>query len=1645
MSVAQLENWLSDWVAQRTDLAADEVDTSRPLESFGLSSRDVVVLSGELEKISGKKLDATIAYEYPTIGALARFVAEGPRPARRDRQPGSAPRTGAATPGERDVAIVGMAARFPGAADTSSMWDLLVAGQSGTAEHPPLGRWSEYAGDDVLSQKADELNMAGGYLEDIASFDAEFFGLSPLEVANMDPQQRILLELSWRALEDAHLPANELRGERVGVYVGASNNDYGLLIASDPAEAHPYALTGTASSVVANRISYAFDFRGPSVSIDTACSSSLVAVHDAVGALRGGEADVALAGGVNILASPVVSTAFAELGVISPSGGIRAFSDDADGFVRGEGAGLVVLKRVADALRDGDEIYGVIKGSAVNSDGHSNGITAPNPDAQVDVLRRAYADAGVDPSAVDYVEAHGTGTILGDPIEATALGEVLGHGRAPADPLLVGSAKTNFGHTESAAGAAGLIKVVLAMRNQTLPPSLNFSAPNRYIDFDAEHLEVVEDAREWPEYSGRMVAGVSGFGFGGTNAHVVVAGFDAADYPGLRPGGVDAQLDDPEDRTALLPVSGLVVSRRGRAAGELADYLEANPQTDLIALERELGGRNHGRSRAIVEAPDVDTAIDRLRKLAKGTISVGITAGDHPEAMGPIFVYSGFGSQHRKMAKKLCAMSPLFYRRIEELDRIVTFESGWSMLQIIQDDSQTYDLETAQVTITAIQIALTDLLAELGVTPAGVMGMSMGEFAAAYACGGIDAETAMRVACHRARLMGEGERTLPEDQLGGMAVVELSAAELARRQEEDERLAGIEPAVFTAPGMLTVGGQLTAITALVDTLDAEGKFARALGVKGAGHTSMLDPIMGELAAELDGITGNPITVPLFSSVDKDRVYEVGEAPHDAEYFLRCTRQSVWFEQATTQAFARGFTTMVEISPHPVALMGMMKTAFSVGRPDAKLLFSLKRKVPEAQSLRALLATSYAAGAPVKLAAVHGSVGPRVPAPGMSFKQNHYWTTARPSSGEHAGLPGQRVTLPEGKVAFRTDAAEVPSSVALMEAAVAALESAARLVASETPGTLPASGEVTTVVDRSVGGLAVTVYTIDGTAAVPVARGFALLGHLMGDAGQPAPIPGVMADAVPADQPSAAGADPTACESLRWDPRSGESVADRLRSIVSESMGYDVDDLPLELPLIDLGLDSLMGMRIKNRVENDFQIPPLQVQALRDASVADVVTMVEDLVAQRQAGEAANSNDAGPAERDDAPATEADAPSDDAPGEEDAEREGRGLGNRAAAAPDAVGADAQPSLAVAPRDAAERMVFGTWAAITGAAAAGVTSALDEIAADTADQIARRLTDRSGVDVDREQVRAAETLAQLADIVRPGLESPVEGNVRVLRDRPEGSTAPAVIMFHPAGGNSAVYLPLTRRLPEDVPVYGIERREGSLGERAAAYLDDVRRIAGEAPVILGGWSFGGALAYEVAHQLVDSDVTVAALALLDTVRPAHPSPDTPEETTARWGRYAAFAKKTYGLDLPVPTELLESAGEDAVLSMLGTYLAEADPAEYGLAAGVLEHQRASFADNRILDRLDFSRWADVDVPVVLYRAERMHEGAIELEPAYAEVAPDGGWAAIVSELAIVRLHGDHLGVVDEPEIATVGADLTRRIRRVEQGQNPVGPQA
>ncbi len=504
------------------------IDLREPFSSYGLDSLAATELSGALETWIGRRVEPTVIYEHATISeALAKHLATG-APA-----VSWAPKTGGRPerrPAEEPIAIVGIGCRFPGSDSPRAFWSLLKDGVDAVSE-VPASRWDATRLYDADGTKAgqDELSALGGFLGEVDRFDSLFFGISPREARHMDPQQRLLLELAWEALEDAGQVPASLRGSATGVFLGMTTDDYGRMQWNRPAAIDMYSATGTLNSVAAGRISYVFDFRGPSLAIDTACSSSLVAVHYACQSLWSGEATLALAGGVNLMLTPENGISLTKLGALSADGRCKAFDDRADGFVRGEGAGLVVLKRLSAALADGDRIYAVIRGSAVNQDGRSNGLTAPNPQAQRAVLRDAYRHAGVSPGAVQYIEAHGTGTPLGDPMELQALGRVLETDRVKGGTCAIGSVKTNIGHLESAAGVAGLIKTALALHHETIPASLHFEQANPLIPFDELPVRVQDRLAGWPRSAKARYAGVSAFGIGGTNAHVVLAEAPAAE------------------------------------------------------------------------------------------------------------------------------------------------------------------------------------------------------------------------------------------------------------------------------------------------------------------------------------------------------------------------------------------------------------------------------------------------------------------------------------------------------------------------------------------------------------------------------------------------------------------------------------------------------------------------------------------------------------------------------------------------------------------------------------------------------------------------------------------------------------------------------------------------------------------------------------------------------------------------------------------------------------------------------------------------------------------------------------------------------------------------------------------------------------
>ncbi|MFG1768872.1 polyketide synthase Pks13 [Nocardia salmonicida] len=1711
LSVAELREWLRRWVADATGQSVDAITVDRPMEEFGLASRDALALGGDIEDLTGVVLTPTVVYQHPTIASLAEVIVHGePEPPAED----SSEYTAAFAPSEaHDVAVVGLSTRLPGAGTTpESTWEFII-GRGDAIRELPEGRWEEFLTDPAVAAAVAAGKTRGGYLDQdvLKQFDADFFAMSPIEVERVDPQQRLMMELTWEALEHARIPASDLKGAPVGMFIGSSSSDFQFIASlalgntdsNVPATAEAYAIMGSSNGIIANRVSYFYDFRGPSVTVDTACSSTLVAVHQAVRALRDGDADVALAGGVNALLMPMTTLGFAP--GTSEDGRIKAFSKDADGMVRSEGGGLVVLKRLADAERDGDHIYGVIKGTAVNSDGRSNGLLAPNPDAQADVLRRAYRDAGIVPSTVDYIEAHGTGTPIGDPIEAEALARVIGRGRDSDKPALLGSVKTNFGHLESGAGVPALAKVLMSFQHNVIPPNINYAGPSPYIPFEQANLKVVDEATEYPRYSGVATVGISGFGFGGTNAHVVLQEYvptapvvenvtaenvtaeqvaaeeiegeettdvvaetiaitEAAVEPVEPVVEWDGERDEP--LPVVLAVSAYLPSRRKRAATELADWLEgAGKDVPLADVARSLAKRSHQRSRGVVVAKTREEAVTGLRAIAEGKPGAGVFTADSPASNGPIWVFSGFGSQHRKMAKQLYGENSIFRKTVDEVDALVQDEAGYSIREMFLDDEQDYDVGTCQVGIFTIQLGLAALLRAHGAEPAAVVGHSMGEVAGSYIAGGLSIEDAVRVICARSRLMGEGEQMLTDDEVRNMALVELSAHDVALLLP---KYPDVECAVYAAPTNTVIGGPREQVEQIVAEVEAMGKFARILPTRGAGHTSQMDPLLGELAAELAGIEPTSLKTGLYSTVHEGLYFKPGSDPiHDEPYWVKNLRHSVWFTNAVKAAVDSGHTTFLELAPNSVALMQVLGTTFAAGVHDAQLIPTLKRKEDESAGVIGALAQLYVHGHAVNLSSLLPE-GDYADVPRTAFVRKPYWPKVSMSSGGgNTRVPGAHVAMPDGRHAWEVQASSVSDLAALVQAAAAQVLSDVAVSVSHPHAALPTAGTLTTTLTPHLGGASVRVHAKS-------AAGFTLLFDAVVTSGAALPEP-VATVAVPVEETAPTAAEIAIATGDRWSADSGETIEQRLCVIVAESMGYAVEDLPMEIPLMELGLDSLMAMRIKNRVEYEFDIPQLQISAVRDASLHEVskvlryaiehrdevAAMAEKQAAAKAAGEdvelgvdanfveaARAAIAAGEDPLAAAKGAGAEIPSEAAAAEPVSEA-AADVTAEASGVAEAVAEQAPAESAIVdidyfadasadednvpPRDAAERLAYATWAVVTGTSPGGVYNTLPILEEEVAEKMAARLTERVKAEVTVDDVLDCESIEQLAEIVRNLQDSgaDVDGFVRPLRARTEGSDAVPVFVFHPSGGNTLVYEPLLKRLASDTPMYGFERVEGDIEERARQYLPELRKLQGNGPYVLYGWSLGAVLSLQVAQLLREEGADVRVVGLIDLALPVKGEDNSPEERVRRIQRYQQFAKTTYGVEGELPDEQLQELAQandeeqyDIVASLVKLTGAK-------IPGGVLEHQRTSWIESRHLAKAKPTQY---DGDAVLYLADRYHDGMIQLEPRFADRKPNGGWDEFIPNLEVVHIPGDHLQIVDEPRIGQIGADLAAKLAAI-----------
>ncbi|TMR31877.1 type I polyketide synthase [Actinomadura geliboluensis] len=1000
---------LIEQIARRSRTTAADIDPDRPLEEFGLASRDAVAIAGELEQLLGRSLPATLVWEHPTINKLSVALAGGAPAA--PAAPVPAPARGAAN--DEPIAVVGIGCRFPGGdrdlTGPADYWRFLT-GRGDAIREVPDGRWDPF--DDGSPEVGDLLGRTtrlGGFLDDLAGFDAQFFGITPREAAVMDPQQRLVLEVAWEAFEHAGIGPASLRGSRTGVFVGVSAPEYAAFTASDLASLEPFTATGAALSIIANRLSYLLDLRGPSMIVDTACSSSLVSTHLAVQALRSGEADVALAGGVNLLLSPTVTMTFDLAGGTAADGHCKAFDASADGMVRAEGCGAVVLKRLSDAQRDGDRILAVVRGSGVNSDGRSNGLVAPNSDAQRALLRDVYAGAGIDTREVDYVEAHGTGTFLGDPIEAKAVGEVLGAGRDAAAPLLLGSAKSNLGHMESAAGIAGLIKAVLALHHRVIPASAHYKEPNPHIPFDELHLSVVADETPWPERGHPARAGVSGFGFGGTNAHVILEEAPAQETT-VQPAVV---------RT--FPLSDTSDDRVRDHAALLAEWLSDRDDVKLADVARTLHRRaGRGRARAAVSARDRAGFVEGLTALAEGRPHPGVVTGSALGVPGrPVWVFSGYGAQRAGMAQRLLEEEPAFAEAIDDLDGLFAEEGGPDLWSLLEEGRKPDGPADAMPVLFAIQLGLARMWKSYGVTPGAVVGHSMGEVAAAVVAGALTTEDGVRVICRRSRLL---TRLVGG---GAMAVLGASAEEVARLADG---LPEVYAAVHSSPKQTVVTGDADQVAEVVKRAEAEGRLARMVQAEGAGHSPQVDPLLPELRellAEVGAERGTPLAddIKLYTTaLDDPRTYLGSDAALGVDHWAANLRNAVRLTDAVSAAAEDGFRTFVEVNAHPILAHAVGETLEGTG---ALVTHTLKRarkgeETDDTLTFHAQLATLAAHGLKVAVPADGGVVD----VPQSPWRHERHWvdlsSRASGRSDEHP-LLGAHVELPgEDRHAWRAD-------------------------------------------------------------------------------------------------------------------------------------------------------------------------------------------------------------------------------------------------------------------------------------------------------------------------------------------------------------------------------------------------------------------------------------------------------------------------------------------------------------------------------------------------------------------------------------------------------------------------------------------------
>ncbi len=1017
----QILNWLINAVSSRAGVSANDLDPQESFAHYGLDSKELVGLSGDLEIWLGRKLSPTLLWEYPNMKALAEYLGnpefsdlaimgshaslnseETPRIDKKENQ-------------QRDldepIAVIGMACRFPGAENLEAFWKLLESGKDAITP-VPADRWKEEDYYDPRPGEAGKMNTRwGGFITRPDFFDASFFKISPREATRMDPQQRLLLEVSWEAFESAALNPSTLQKSKTGVFVGISSSDYAHLQWEDPSKIDAYAGVGNAHSIAANRLSYFFDFQGPSLAVDTACSSSLVAVHMACESLRRMESNLALAGGVNLILRPELNIAFSQARMMSPEGRCKTFDEKADGYVRGEGCGVVILKRLAEAVRDKDEILGIIRGSAVNQDGRSNGLTAPNGQAQQDVILQALQRAKISSEKIDYVEAHGTGTPLGDPIEMAALGKVLQKNRPSDSPCKVGSVKTNFGHLEAAAGIAGLIKVLLSLKHRQIPSHLHFKKINPHIDLTALKLSIPTQMMSWNFQNRQRFAGISSFGFGGTNAHVVVGGPEEIwinkENEARQKDSLPTELKDAD----LYPfkLSAKSVEGLKTLAERWISYLQNNSYLSLKEVcFTACAGRADFEHRSLF----LPCSLDELKKnlsdfvlsflenkegfSKESSIHFSVSQKKKPRIA---FLFTGQGSQYVGMGCSLYESEPCFRKVLDRCDGILKPVLETSLLSILFDSKMNPALihETlyTQPALFALEYALYELWKSWGIEPDFVLGHSVGEYVAACVAKVMEWEEGLTLIAHRAKLM----HGLPKNgtMLAVIATEEQIESSLKPYAHE------VSIAAFNGPRALVLSGKREAIEALQDEFTTLEIATQTLNVSHAFHSPLMDPILDAFEEKAKEISFYKPQIPLISN----RTGNLLETAPTATYWRKHLREPVRYFTGIETLIREGADALIEIGPQPILTL-LAKRGLAKTGTTRLWLSSLKNEGEDRDQMLKSLSALYQHGLWVNWKAVFGQTIPPLPlAPTYPFARESYWFGEWGKAPSSALLPIQR--------------------------------------------------------------------------------------------------------------------------------------------------------------------------------------------------------------------------------------------------------------------------------------------------------------------------------------------------------------------------------------------------------------------------------------------------------------------------------------------------------------------------------------------------------------------------------------------------------------------------------------------------------------